>query len=247
MVICQVRYGSSLVAFAGAVQDFTVLFISRPAVMANHWVKWQKTTGFRLRVLRWCSVHSACDGHPCRTGTGGGEGAMLAQGLFTIAATIPIALLMEDASICAIYAQVKSWKCLSSALYLMMAAIVFGGDIAKDPAMAELFTLTGSSGDLGIDDLWCGSIGIVCNVAAACAAWLFINFFKNRGDCRFGSGDYLYYARIKMPAVTKFIDGTGPVFKGGLFRSCLLPFCGAISGFTRWYRVGRPQNLWTMK
>ena len=35
-----------------------------------------------------------------------------------------------------------------------------------------------------------------------------------------------------MPAVTKFIDGTGPVFKGGLFPFLFITIaCGAISGF----------------
>ena len=39
---------------------------------------------------------------------------------------------------------------------------------------------------------------------------------------------------LKMPAVTQFIDGTGPVFAGKLFPFAFITIaCGAISGFPR--------------
>ena len=37
---------------------------------------------------------------------------------------------------------------------------------------------------------------------------------------------------LQMPAVTRFIDGTGPVFAGKVFPFCFITIaCGAISGF----------------
>ena len=37
---------------------------------------------------------------------------------------------------------------------------------------------------------------------------------------------------LRMPAVTQFIDGTGPVFAGKLFPFAFITIaCGAISGF----------------
>src|SRR6185369_16902354 len=45
-------------------------------------------------------------------------------------------------------------------------------------------------------------------------------------------GVFLVLPQLQMPAVTKFIDGSGPVVAGGLFPFCFITIaCGAISGF----------------
>jgi carbon starvation protein len=43
---------------------------------------------------------------------------------------------------------------------------------------------------------------------------------------------FLVAPQLNMPAVTKYIDGTGPVFTGGLFPFLFITIaCGAVSGF----------------
>ncbi|HBI49482.1 MAG TPA: carbon starvation protein A, partial [Moraxellaceae bacterium] len=131
------------VVFAGAVQDFTVLFLStrRDGKSLGEMAKDELGTFTGITVML------------------GALGVMVIilavlalvvvkalahspWGLFTIAATIPIALLMG------VYMRyLRPGKIMEVSIIgfvLMMAAIVFGGDIAKDPAMAELFTLTGT-------------------------------------------------------------------------------------------------------
>src|SRR5437762_8825656 len=45
-------------------------------------------------------------------------------------------------------------------------------------------------------------------------------------------GIFLVLPHLQLPAVTKFIDGTGPVVAGKLFPFCFITIaCGAISGF----------------
>jgi len=39
-------------------------------------------------------------------------------------------------------------------------------------------------------------------------------------------------AKVQMPALTRFADGTGPIFAGGIFPFCFITIaCGAVSGF----------------
>ena len=235
------------VVFAGAVQDFTVLFIStrRDGKSLGEMAKDELGTFTGITVML------------------GALGVMVIilavlalvvvkalahspWGLFTIAATIPIALLMG------IYMRyLRPGKIMEVSIIgfvLMMAAIVFGGDIAKDPAMAELFTLTGTQ------LTWVLMIyGVVASVLPV---WLLLaprdylsTFLKIGVIVGLALAIIFTMPELKMPAVTKFIDGTGPVFKGGLFPFlCLLPLLVGLSlVFTRWYRVVRPQNLWIMK
>ena len=45
---------------------------------------------------------------------------------------------------------------------------------------------------------------------------------------------------LQMPALTRFVDGTGPVFAGQLFPFLFITIaCGAVRAFTRWYRRER--------
>jgi carbon starvation protein len=113
----------------------------------------------------------------------------------------------------------------------MMAAIVFGGDVAKDPYWGQLFTLTGTQ------LTW--ALIIYGFIASVLPVWLLLaprdylsTFLKIGVIAGLAIGIIFAMPELKMPAVTHFVDGTGPVFAGSLFPFLFITIaCGAISGF----------------
>ncbi|ADU69375.1 carbon starvation CstA family protein [Pantoea sp. At-9b] len=150
-------------------------------------------------------------------------------GLFTIAATIPIALFMG------VYMRFlrpgKIAEVSVIGFVLMMAAIIFGGDIAQHPFWGPFFTLKGT------ELTWV--LVIYGFVASSLPVWLLLaprdylsTFLKIGVIIGLAVGILFAMPELKMPAVTKFIDGTGPVFSGALFPFLFITIaCGAISGF----------------
>lgn len=150
-------------------------------------------------------------------------------GLFTIAATIPIALFMG------IYMRfIRPGRIAEVSLIgfvLMMAAIIFGGDIAQHPYWGPFFTLKGTTLTL--------VLVIYGFVASVLPVWLLLaprdylsTFLKIGVIIGLAIGILFAMPEMKMPAVTRFIDGTGPVFSGSLFPFLFITIaCGAISGF----------------
>jgi carbon starvation protein len=150
-------------------------------------------------------------------------------GLFTIAATIPIALLMG------IYMRfIRPGKIAEVSLIgfvLMMAAIIYGGDIAQHPYWGPFFTLKGTT------LTWV--LVVYGFIASVLPVWLLLaprdylsTFLKIGVILGLAVGILFAMPEMKMPAVTRFIDGTGPVFSGALFPFLFITIaCGAISGF----------------
>ncbi|MFT4272361.1 MAG: carbon starvation CstA family protein [Pantoea sp.] len=150
-------------------------------------------------------------------------------GLFTIAATIPIALFMG------VYMRfLRPGKIAEVSIIgfvLMMAAIIFGGDIAQHPFWGPFFTLKGT------ELTWV--LVIYGFVASSLPVWLLLaprdylsTFLKIGVIIGLAIGILFAMPELKMPAVTKFIDGSGPVFSGALFPFLFITIaCGAISGF----------------
>ncbi|MBE5251791.1 carbon starvation CstA family protein [Mixta mediterraneensis] len=150
-------------------------------------------------------------------------------GLFTIAATIPIALLMG------VYMRfIRPGKIAEVSLIgfvLMMAAIIYGGDVAQHPFWGPFFTLKGTS------LTWV--LVIYGFIASVLPVWLLLaprdylsTFLKIGVIAGLAVGIIFAMPEMKMPAVTRFIDGTGPVFSGSLFPFLFITIaCGAISGF----------------
>lgn len=150
-------------------------------------------------------------------------------GLFTIAATIPIALFMG------VYMRfLRPGKIAEVSIIgfvLMMAAIIYGGNVAADPYWGPLFTLKGT------ELTWV--LVIYGFVASSLPVWLLLaprdylsTFLKIGVIIGLAIGIVFAMPELKMPAVTKFIDGTGPVFAGSLFPFLFITIaCGAISGF----------------
>jgi carbon starvation protein len=76
-------------------------------------------------------------------------------------------------------------------------------------------------------------------VAAVLPVWMLLaprdylsTFLKIGTVALLAIGDLLARRSCSMPAVTRFVDGTGPVFAGALFPFLFITIaCGAISGF----------------
>lgn len=218
------------VVVAGAVQDFLVLFIStrRDGRSLGEMAK-QELGSFAgivvmlgalgvmiiiLAVLALVVVKAL---------------AHSPWGVFTIAATIPIALFMG------VYMRfIRPGRIAEVSIIgfvLMMLAIIYGGNVAADPYWGEFFTLTGTQ------LTWC--LIIYGFIASVLPVWLLLaprdylsTFLKIGVILGLAVGIIIALPELKMPAVTHFIDGTGPVFSGSLFPFLFITIaCGAISGF----------------
>jgi len=150
-------------------------------------------------------------------------------GAFTLAMTIPIAILMG------LYMRfLRPGRVLEASaigLALVMFAVVAGQWVAHSPAWAPVFTLTGPALALVV---------IVYGFAAsALPVWLLLAprdylsaFIKVGVVLALAAGILLVRPTIQMPPLTRFVDGSGPVFAGALFPFCFITIaCGAISGF----------------
>lgn len=218
------------VMFAGAVQDFLVLFIStrRDGRSLGEMAKQELGTfagvvtmlgalGVMIIILSALAlvVVKALAHSP--------------WGVFTIAATIPIALFMG------VYMRfLRPGKIAEVSLIgfvLMMMAIVYGGDISVHPYWGPFFTLQGTT------LTWV--LVIYGFIASVLPVWLLLaprdylsTFLKIGVIVGLAVGIVFAMPELKMPSVTRFIDGSGPVFSGSLFPFLFITIaCGAISGF----------------
>lgn len=150
-------------------------------------------------------------------------------GTFTLAMTIPIALLMGVYMRFLRPGRVLEASTLGFALVLF--AVVSGQWVAESPSWAPLFTLSGPALALAI---------IVYGFAAsALPVWLLLAprdylsaFIKVGAILALAAGILIVRPTILMPPVTRFIDGTGPVFAGKIFPFAFITIaCGAVSGF----------------
>lgn len=150
-------------------------------------------------------------------------------GMFTVIATLPIAVLMG------VYMRYirpgKIGEISVVGLILLLAAIWYGGVIAADPVWGPRFTFTGTQ----ITWMLIG-YGFV---AAVLPVWLLLaprdylsTFLKIGTIIALAIGIVIVMPDLRMPALTQFTDGTGPVWKGGLFPFLFITIaCGAVSGF----------------
>jgi carbon starvation protein CstA len=150
-------------------------------------------------------------------------------GLFTIAATIPIALLMG------IYMRLirpgKVVEASAIGVVLLLLSIVYGRAVAEDPTWGPLFTLSGPA------LAW--ALILYGGIAASLPVWLMLaprdylsTFLKIGTVVALAIGIYLVAPKLAMPRTTLFIDGSGPVFSGKLFPFLFITIaCGAVSGF----------------
>ncbi|RON52096.1 carbon starvation CstA family protein [Pseudomonas frederiksbergensis] len=218
------------VVFAGAVQDFMVLFLStrRNGRSLGDMVREEmgRIPGtialfgcflimiIILAVLALIVVKALADSP---------------WGMFTVMATIPIAMFMG------IYMRYirpgRIGEISVIGVALLLGSIFVGGQIAADPVWAKVFSFT------GVQITWM-LIGYGF-VAAVLPVWLILaprdylsTFLKIGTILALAVGILITMPELKMPALTQFIDGTGPVWKGGLFPFLFITIaCGAVSGF----------------
>ncbi len=218
------------VVFAGAVQDFMVLFIStrRDGRSLGDLVKSELGVApgvialfgtFMIMVIILAVlaliVVKALAGSP--------------WGTFTVAATIPIALFMG------VYCRyIRPGRIAEMSLIgfvLLMASIVYGGDIAASPVWGPLFTFDGKQ--LTWMLIGYGFIASVLPVWLLLAPRDYLSTFLKIGTIvGLAIGIAIVAPNLQMPALTKFIDGSGPVWAGSLFPFLFITIaCGAVSGF----------------
>jgi carbon starvation protein len=150
-------------------------------------------------------------------------------GLFTIAATIPIAIFMGLWMTRFRPGRVPEATVIGIALLI---ASLFGGRyVAEHPAWAAAFTWTGT------EIAW--AVMIYGFAASVLPVWLLLTprdylsaFMKIGTILVLGTAIIVLMPPMKMPALTQFVDGSGPVFAGKWFPFAFITIaCGAVSGF----------------
>jgi carbon starvation protein len=150
-------------------------------------------------------------------------------GTFTVAATIPIALLMG------VYSRFLRPGAIGEVsligFILLMLAIVGGQYVQEIPSLAALFTLAGEQ--LAWLLIGYGFIASVLPVWLLLAPRDYLSTFLKIGTILgLAIGVLFVSPELKMPAFTQFTDGSGPVWSGSLFPFLFITIaCGAISGF----------------
>src|SRR5687767_8527099 len=168
-----------------------------------------------------------------------------AWGVFTILCTIPIALLMGF--------WMKVWRpgrtieASLGGVVLLFAALVGGRYVAESAALAPLFTLSGTTIAYGI--IAYGFLASVIPVwMLLCPRDYLSTFMKIGTIALLAIGILFVLPPLKLPALTPFIDGSGPVFAGKLFPFAFITIaCGAISGFHALVASGTTPKMLTQE
>ncbi len=218
------------VVLAGAVQDFMVLFISmrRDGKSLGELIRMEmgQAAGtialfgafmimvIILAVLALIVVKALAESP---------------WGMFTVAATVPLAMLMGAYSRWVRPGRIGEVSLLG--LIGLIAAIVYGQAVAASPIWGPAFTFT------PVQLCWI-LIGYGA-VASVLPVWLLLaprdylsTFLKIGAIAALAVGIVIMAPPLRMHAVTQFVGGNGPVWAGGLFPFLFITIaCGAVSGF----------------
>ena len=150
-------------------------------------------------------------------------------GLFTIACTIPIAMLMGFWM--KVWRPGRTMEPSLAGVLLLALALVGGQHVASSPTLAPMFTWSGLA--IAFAMIAYGFIASVLPVwMLLCPRDYLSTFMKIGTIALLAVTILLVLPDLKLPAVTRFIDGTGPVFAGKVFPFAFITIaCGAISGF----------------
>ncbi len=217
-------------AFAGCVQDFVILFCSirrdgkSVGQMAREEVSERGGFIAQLAVLAIMTILLAVIGLVVVNALKSSPWAT-----FTLAMTIPIALLLG------LYLRfVRPGRVLEASVMgvaLVLFVVVAGQWVADSPSWSRVFTLSGVALAFAII-----AYGFA---ASALPVWLLLAprdylsaFIKAGAIFSLAAGILFVRPQVLMPPLTRFIDGSGPVFAGKIFPFCFITIaCGAISGF----------------
>lgn len=147
----------------------------------------------------------------------------------TVAATIPIAILMG----CYLH-HLRPGRVLEATLIgvsLLILAVVGGGWIEEDPILRTWFDY--EAPQLALMVIAYGFAAAVLPVWLLLAPRDYLSTFMKLGTiAALAIAIVVLHPELKMPALTPFIDGSGPIFGGKLFPFVFITIaCGAISGF----------------
>jgi carbon starvation protein len=150
-------------------------------------------------------------------------------GVFTILCTMPIAILMGFWM--KVWRPGRTLEASAVGIALLLLALVGGRHVAESATLAPYFTYSGLTIAYGM--IAYGFIASVLPVwMLLCPRDYLSTFMKIGTILLLALGILLVLPPLKLPAVTPFIDGTGPVFAGKLFPFAFITIaCGAISGF----------------
>lgn len=148
---------------------------------------------------------------------------------FTIFSSIPIAMLVGWYMTKFRPGHEGQATVLGVALLILSTGL--GHWVAENPALAQIFTRT--------DAQLAWALVVYGFLAAALPAWLLLaprdnisTYLKIGTVALLAIGIFFAHPTVKMPPLTRFIDGSGPIFAGKLFPFCFIIIaCGAISGF----------------
>lgn len=218
------------VVIAGAVQDFMVLFLSsrRNGSSLGEMIKQEMgpvagTIGLFgcflimiiiLAVLALIVVKALADSP---------------WGVFTVFSTVPIALFMGFYMRFLRPGRVGEVAIIG--IVLLVLAIWLGGVIAHDPELAPMLTFK----DTTITFILIG----YAFISAMLPVWVILaprdylaTFLKIGVILGLAVGIVILRPDLKMPALTQFVDGGGPVWNGAVFPFLFITIaCGAVSGF----------------
>ncbi len=164
-------------------------------------------------------------------------------GTFTIAMTMPIALFMG------IYLRVlRPGKVLEVSLLgfaLVLLAVWGGQGVSHSPALAHVFTLAAPT--LAVLIIIYGFLASALPVWMLLAPRDYLSTFVKLGTIALlALGILALRPTLQMPGLTRFIDGSGPVFAGTVFPFAFITIaCGAVSGFHSLISSGTTPKLLT--
>jgi len=218
------------VVFAGAVQDMTVLFLStrRDGRSLGDMIRAEMGpvpgTIAGIGVLLICIIILAVLALVV-------VNALKASpwGTFAVFCTIPIALFMGVYVRFIRPGRVGEMSVIGAALLLV--ALVYGRTVAETPELAAMFTISGPS--LALIIIAYGYVASVLPVWLLLAPRDYLSTFLKVGTVvLLAIGIIIVHPDLQMPALTKFVDGTGPVWAGSLFPFLFITIaCGAVSGW----------------
>ncbi len=218
------------VVFAGAVQDMTVLFLStrRDGRSLGDMIRSEMGavagTIAGIGVLLICIIVLAVLALVVVNALKGSP-----WGSFTVFCTLPIALIMGIYGRFLRPGRIGEMSIIGAVL--LLAALIYGRTVSETPALAAYFNLPGTS--LALIIIGYGFVASVLPVWLLLAPRDYLSTFLKIGAIALlAIGVIVVRPDLQMPALTKFVDGTGPVWAGSVFPFLFITIaCGAVSGW----------------
>jgi carbon starvation protein len=150
-------------------------------------------------------------------------------GTFAVFCTIPIAIFMGVYTRFIRVGRIAEMSAIG--VVLLLVALVYGKTVSENPQLAAFFDLRGET--LALFLIGYGFVASVLPVWLLLAPRDYLSTFLKIGTMALlAVGILAVQPDLKMPAATRFIDGTGPVWSGSLFPFLFITIaCGAVSGF----------------